>query len=103
MKHLRESATLKKASGGGSASGTMVSRPAGASSSVAPSADFNDFYRTGKRLEMLNVTAASPVSELKSALSSLNRAYEEERAQLERFYDRSREQIKTLITRKEKK
>jgi serine/threonine kinase 3 len=63
--------------------------------------DFVDFYRTNKNIDLFNLSETSSLVDLRGALISLNKAYEEERAALDRFYEDARKYLRNLIQRKE--
>lgn len=72
------------------------------SSPTAITRSIADLYRTGKRVESI-VSADASLVDLRTALITLNRSYEEEKIMLDRLYDESRKYIKTLLAAKEKK
>jgi hypothetical protein len=63
--------------------------------------DFMEFYKTGKSIDLFNLTEASSLVDLRTALISLNKAYEEERASLDRFYEDARKYLRNIIVKKE--
>ena len=59
--------------------------------------EISSFFKTGKKLE---VTPESSLKELQQTLISLNKAYEEETAALDKFYALRRKELQDLITAK---
>jgi len=83
------------AKGGGTNSGTTSS----SSGSGSSPGEFMQYYRTGQALD---VDQNSSLLDLRMSLISLNKAYEDEMTALEQFYSKRRQQLKEMITKKEK-
>ena len=120
MKHMRgtasASATMRPT---GSVSGkpafnpntaTMVhGLPAGSLSTLpaAPAASspspYSHWYREGKSLESVGLSSGSSLAELNAALNGLSRAYEEERGELDRSFEDSRQKVRQWIASKQQR
>lgn len=65
------------------------------------SESFTDSYRTQKEFHQSTLSASSP-SEIKAAIASLAKAYDEEKSQLKQFYSAQEKKFKQLLKAKEK-
>lgn len=83
--HNKDDRTVKKPGGGGAAA------------AAAPAGDTELYFRTGKKLE---VSKDSTLLDLQKALIQLNKAYDEECAELDRFYEVRRKELQQLIKAK---
>lgn len=91
MKYMRGDAAERKFQ-----SGTMVR----SGKNAADAANENTFFfRTGRKLD---VGSHSTLVELQQTLITLNKAYDEESSALDAYYDKRREELKSLIEAKKK-
>ena len=73
-----------------------------ASSAASPTA-YSHWYKEGKSLESVGLSAGSSLAELNAALNGLSRAYEEERGQLDRSFEDSRQRVRQWIASKQQR
>lgn len=64
------------------------------------SAGYGGWYREGKRLDVVGLSGGSSMAELNGALNGLSRAYEEERGEMDRTYEETRQRIRQWIATK---
>jgi len=90
--------------------GTPTTLPTAASSATATAATttagqssgYGRWYREGKRVEVVGLSGGSSMAELNAALNGLSRAYEEERGEMDRTYEETRQKIRQWIASKQR-
>ena len=63
---------------------------------------YGAWYREGKRLDVVGLSGGSSMAELNAALNGLSRAYEEERGEMDRTYEETRQRIRQWIASKQR-
>ena len=75
---------------------------AASTNTAAQSSGYGRWYREGKRLEAGGLSGGSSMAELNAALNGLSRAYEEERGEMDRAYEETRQKIRQWIASKQR-
>ena len=81
---------------------TTTTTTTATASSSAQSSGYGRWYREGKRLEVVGLSGGSSMAELNAALNGLSRAYEDERGEMDRTYEETRQKIRQWIASKQR-
>ena len=79
-----------------------TSTTAATTATTGQSGGWGRWYGEGKRLEVVGLSGSSSMAELNAALNGLSRAYEDERGEMDRTYEETRQRIRQWIASKQR-